>query len=60
MSLEVLITSTSFGKMVKEPVELLNNQSCEIIWNKLGRSLGKAVTRRARGFTMKVIYRDCR
>lgn len=39
MSLKVLVTSTSFGKMVKEPVELLNNQSYEIIWNKLGRPL---------------------
>ncbi|MCD6472156.1 phosphoglycerate dehydrogenase [Candidatus Aerophobetes bacterium] len=39
MSIRVLVTSTSFGKVVKEPVELLNNQGYEIIWNKLGRPL---------------------
>ena len=50
MSIKVLITSTSFGKMVKEPVELLNNQSYEIIWNKLGRPLKeKEVMERVKG-----------
>jgi len=50
MSIKVLVTSTSFGKMVKEPVELLNNQSYEIIWNKLGRPLKeKEVMERVKG-----------
>lgn len=50
MSLKVLVTSTSFGKMVKEPVELLSNQSYEIIWNKLGRPLKeKEVMERVKG-----------
>ncbi len=39
MSVKVLVTSTSFGKVVKEPVEILNSQGYEIIWNKLGRPL---------------------
>jgi len=37
--IKVLVTSTSFGKVVREPVELLNNEGYEIIWNKLGRPL---------------------
>jgi len=50
VSLKVLVTSTSFGKMVKEPVELLSNQSYEIIWNKLGRPLKeKEVMERVKG-----------
>ncbi|NQS88935.1 phosphoglycerate dehydrogenase [Patescibacteria group bacterium] len=39
MSVKVLVTSTSFGKVVKEPVEILNSQGYEIIWNELGRPL---------------------
>ena len=39
MPIKVLVTSTSFGKVVREPVELLNNEGYEIIWNKLGRPL---------------------
>jgi len=50
MSVKVLVTSTSFGKVVKEPVELLNNQGYEIIWNKLGRPLKeKEVMERVKG-----------
>jgi len=39
MATKVLVTSTSFGKVVKEPVELLNRKGYEIIWNELGRPL---------------------
>jgi len=50
MSVKVLVTSTSFGKVIKEPVELLNNQGYEIIWNRLGRPLKeKEVMERVKG-----------
>lgn len=39
MAIKVLITSTSFGKVVKEPVELLNKKGYQITWNELGRPL---------------------
>ena len=39
MAIKVLVTSTSFGKVVEEPVELLNKKGYQIIWNELGRPL---------------------
>jgi len=39
MAMKVLITSTSFGKVVKEPVELLKKKGYQIIWNERGRPL---------------------
>ncbi len=32
MAIKVLVTSTSFGKLVKEPVELLTEKGYQIIW----------------------------
>jgi len=39
MAIKVLVTSTSFGKVVKEPVELLKKKGYQITWNELGRPL---------------------
>lgn len=39
MSFKVLVTSTSFGKVVKDPVELLDKKGYQIVWNELGRPL---------------------
>jgi len=39
MAIKVLVTSTSFGKVIKEPVELLNKKGYQIVWNELGRPL---------------------
>lgn len=50
MAIKVLVTSTSFGKVVKEPVELLNKKGYQIIWNELGRPLReKEVIERVKG-----------
>jgi len=50
MSVKVLVTSTSFGKVVKEPVELLNKKGYQIIWNELARPLKeKEVMERLKG-----------
>lgn len=39
MGVNVLITSTSFGKVIKEPVEILKSKGYKLIWNKSGRPL---------------------
>jgi len=39
LDINVLITSTSFGKVVKEPVEILKSKGYRLIWNKSGRPL---------------------
>lgn len=39
MGIKVLITSTSFGKVIKEPVELLKSKGYKLIRNNLGRPL---------------------
>jgi len=50
MGIQVLVTSTSFGKVVKEPVELLNKKGYQIVWNELGRPLKEnEVVRKIRG-----------
>jgi len=41
MSFDLLVTSTSFGKTAKEPVELLEKQGYCILWNTLGRPLNE-------------------
>lgn len=50
MAMKVLVTSTSFGKVVKEPAELLKKKGYQIIWNELGRPLReKEVIERVKG-----------
>lgn len=39
MPVKVLVTPTSFGKVVEEPVELLERKGYQIVWNDLGRPL---------------------
>ena len=36
---KVTVTTTSFGKYDKKPLELLENNGCEVIFNSFGRTL---------------------
>jgi len=59
LSVKVLITSLSFGKVVKEPVRFLEAKGYKLLWNEVGRPLTDAeLSERVRGVDALIVGSD--